>query len=333
MVLMSVLAGSAMHLVREAARVEETDNAFVEADVHPVSSRVPGDVVEVLVTDNQTVEKGQPLARLDPRGFEIQLDAARTALAQAEARIPAAAAQLAQAEAAGRQADAQAQAAAAQLEKARADFKRVENLSARGAGAVSRQDLDSARAGLDSAQASQAAAAAGCEAAQAGIRTAQANLDLAKAGAGNARPAVDEAERQLSYTVLTAPESGRIGKRSIQTGQHVQPGQALLAVVSPGHWIVANFKENQLSKMRQGQTVDITIDAIHGRHFQGTLESFAPGTGAKFTLLAPDNATGNFTKIVQRVPVKILLRDEAAADPEGRITPGLSALVKVQVEP
>jgi membrane fusion protein (multidrug efflux system) len=137
---------------------------------------------------------------------------------------------------------------------------------------------------------------------------------------------------QLSYTTLVAPESGRIAKKTVETGQHVDPGQALLAVVSADRWIVANFKENQLSEMRASQVVEVKIDAIHGRRFRGHVESFAPGTGAEFALLPPDNATGNFTKIVQRVPVKILLEPNDVRELGGRIAPGLSAIATVRVK-
>jgi len=316
-----------------AAKFEETDDAFIEADVHPVSSRISGDVLEVLVGDNQLVAQGQPLAKLDPRDYEMKLAFARTALEQASAQIPQAEAALARAQAAGRETAAKVTVAAAQLEKARLDFDRAEKLFTHEGRAISRQDLDSAKAAFDSATASHTAAIASQEASAAGVRAAEADLTAATAGRDHAQAVVADAELQLSYTVLRAPDAGRVGKRTLQTGQHVQPGQALLAIVSRDNWVVANFKENQLSQMRAGQPVELSIDAIHGQRFSGRVDSFAPGTGAKFTLLPPDNATGNFTKIVQRLPVKILLDETEAKAFASQISPGLSVIATVRVKP
>ena len=329
--LILVIAGLSLWL-SHAAKFEDTDDAFVEADVHPISSRIVGDIQEVLVTDNQIVTKGQPLAKLDPRDYQMKLQAAQTALEQATAQIPQAEAALTQARAASRQADAQVEASAAQLEKARMDFDRAEKLRSNAGQAISRQDFDAMKAAFASATATHTATFASRDAAHAGVSTAEANLSVAKAGRDHAQAAVDDAQLQLSYTVLRAPEDGRIGKRTLQTGQHVQPGQALLAVVSTDNWVVANFKENQLSHMRAGQSVDITIDSIRGHHFTGHVDSFSPGTGAKFTLLPPDNATGNFTKVVQRLPVKILLNAEDSKAYADRISPGLSVIATVRVK-
>lgn len=315
-----------------AAKFEETDDAFIEADVHPVSSRITGDVLEVLVEDNQFVTKGQPLAKLDPRDYEMKLAFARTALEQAAAQIPQAEAALARAQAAGREAAAKVEVTVAQKEKARLDFERAEKLYTTEGRAISRQDYDSAKSAYDAATASHTAAVASHEASAAGVSAAEADLSMAKAGRDHAQTAMDDAELQLSYTVLRAPDAGRIGKRTLQTGQHVQPGQALLAVVSQDTWVVANFKENQLSQMRAGQPVEIKIDAIHGQSFQGRVDSFSPGTGAKFTLLPPDNATGNFTKIVQRLPVKILLDEAEVKAFSAQLSPGLSVIATVRVK-
>lgn len=316
-----------------AAKFEETDDAFIEADVHPVSSRIIGDVLEVLVEDNQIVAKGQPLAKLDPRDYEMKLAFARTTLEQAAAQIPQAEAALAKAHAASRETAAKVAVAAAQLEKARLDFDRAEKLYTNEGRAISRQDLDGAKSAFDSATATHTAAVASQEAAAAGVRAAEADLVVAKAGRDHAQTVVDDAQLQLSYTVLRAPDAGRIGKRTLQTGQHVQPGQALLAVVSQDNWVVANFKENQLAQMRAGQPVEVKIDAIHGQSFHGHVDSFSPGTGAKFTLLPPDNATGNFTKIVQRLPVKILLDASDSKAFASQLSPGLSVIATVRLKP
>ena len=328
---LAVVAAGLTLWISHASKFEDTDDAFIEADVHPISSRIVGDIEEVLVTDNQKVTKGQPLAKLDPRDYETKLQAAQTAREQATAQVPQAEAALTQARAVARQADAQVEASAAMLEKARMDFDRAEKLRSGAGQAISRQDFDAMKAAFASATATHAATFASRDAAHAGVSTAEANLSVAKAGRDHAQAAVDDAQLQLSYTVLRAPEDGRIGKRTLQTGQHVQPGQALLAVVSTDNWVVANFKENQLSHMRAGQPVEITIDSIRGQHFTGHVDSFSPGTGAKFTLLPPDNATGNFTKVVQRLPVKILLKPEDAKAYADRISPGLSVIATVKV--
>lgn len=318
--------------LHHAAKFEETDNSFVEADVHPVSSRVSGNVLEVLAEDNQAVEKGQPLAKLDPRDFEVKLTGAETAFAQASAQVPQAQAALEQARAALNQAEAQIRTSEAQLERARLDFDRAESLRRGPNKVISEQERDNAKAGLDAATGTTDAARAARDAATAGVSNAEANLNAAIAGRERAQASVDDAKLQLSYTTILAPESGRIAKKTVQTGQHLQPGQPLMAVVSPDRWIVANFKENQLAEMRSGQLVEVSIDAISSHEFRGHIDSFAPGTGAKFTLLPPDNATGNFTKIVQRVPVKILLNLEDVRGFEDRIVAGLSATTTVRLK-
>jgi membrane fusion protein (multidrug efflux system) len=139
------------------------------------------------------------------------------------------------------------------------------------------------------------------------------------------------AKLQVDYTIIRAPSAGRIAKKTVEVGQRLQPGQPLMAVVSDQVWVVANFKESQLAHLRIGEKVDVKVDAVEGRTFQGVLDSFSPGTGAKFSLLPPDNATGNFTKVVQRVPVKILIPSESLDTSSRQLAPGLSAVVKVSV--
>jgi membrane fusion protein (multidrug efflux system) len=327
-----LLIAAAAAYVIHASSFEETDNAFIEADVHPISARVPGTVIEVLVGDNQQVVKGQVLARLDAPDFDVKLSVAAADLQQAEAQVPQAEAALAQARAQVRQSESQIQSAAAQMTRAALDFQRTETLSRNAVGAISIQDHEATRAAFDSATSFRDAAVAARDVASSGVLAAEANKSVAEVRVLRAQTLVEEAQLQLSYTSLIAPASGRIGKKTVETGQQVQPGQALMAVVSEDKWIVANFKENQLSTMKPGQAVEISIDAIKGRHFTGRVESIAPGTGAKFALLPPDNATGNFTKIVQRVPVKILFDANTIRGFEQRIAPGLSANAEVRVK-
>ena len=184
---------------------------------------------------------------------------------------------------------------------------------------------------MDGAQAGADIAAAALQAAGSALKSAEAAADAAQAQEKVAEANLKDAELQLSYTGILAPAAGRIGKKNLETGNRVQPGQALLALVQPDVWVVANFKETQLARMRPGQPVRLWVDAFPGREVAGHVESLAPASGAAFALLPPDNATGNFTKIVQRVPVKIVFDSQSASDPEGRLVPGLSAIVEVKV--
>ncbi len=295
----------------------KTDNAYLAAHIHQVSSRVAGTVKEVLVEDNQSVIAGTVLARLDSSDFEIRLEQAKAEAAQAHARIEQAQAQVAQAR-------AQLAREQAQSVKAKRDLERAEALSKGTAGAISRQEFDQAQAAWDAAEAA-------CQASESAVKSALSLIAVASAQAQAADAAVREAELQLGYTDIRAPAAGRIGKRNLEAGNRVQPGQALMAVVQPDVWVVANFKETQLTEMKPGMPVEITVDMFPGRVFRGRVESVAPASGSQFALLPPDNATGNFTRIVQRVPVKIVLDTQTASAYAGRFVPGMSALVRVKV--
>jgi membrane fusion protein, multidrug efflux system len=329
-----ILAGIVTYFVR-AAGYEETDNAFVEGRIHQVSTRVAGTVSEVLVGDFDTVKAGQPLLRLDARDADVAVREAQAGVAQADAGILQAEAALAQARATVQQAGANVAQAVAQMRKAQLDFNRANTLFAQppgGTRVITQADFDNARASLDIATANDAAAAASRDAADAAVHAAEAGSSVAKARRETAAATLANAELQLSYTTIVAPVAGRLGKRGVEIGQRVSPGQALLGLVGDESWIIANFKEGQLSKMKAGQPVSLTIDAIKGHKFDGRVDSFSAGTGAKFALLPPDNATGNFTKIVQRVPVKIVLSAESMRGYESRLRPGLSADVEVAVK-
>ncbi len=295
----------------------KTDNAYVAAHVHTVSARVAGTVEDARVEENQTVEAGAVLARLGPRDFQIRKEQAAAQVSLADAQFQQATAKLAEAQ-------AQVAREEARTGKARLDLERAKTLFEGGQGAISKQEFDQARAEADAME-------AGLKAAQAAVLSAQA---LAKAGEAQQQAAqanLQEAQQQLAYTEIKAPVSGRIGKKNLESGNRVQPGQALLALVEPEVWIYANFKETQLGRMKSGQTVRIRLDAFPGRIFVGTVESLSPATGSQFALLPPDNATGNFTKIVQRVPVKIVFQAQNLGECAGRIVPGMSAIVEVNV--
>ena len=295
----------------------KTDNVYVAAHVHTISPRVAGTVQQVFVDDHQPVQAGTVLARLDPADFQIRVT-------QAEAQVSQAEAQKRQAEARLAEARAQSAREAARAAKARLDFQRAQALFSGTSGAISKQEYDQAQAEHEAAQAAADAAASAIASAQSLIGAADAQIKVATAG-------LQDAKLQLSYTELTAPAAGRIGRKNLETGNRVQPGQSLLALVQEDVWLTANFKETQLARMKPGQTVRVRLDAFPGQQFTGKVESLSPASGAQFALLPPDNATGNFTRIVQRVPVKILFDHASLNGYAGRIVAGMSAVVEVNV--
>jgi membrane fusion protein (multidrug efflux system) len=296
----------------------KTDNAYLAAHIHTISSRVAGTVSEVLVTENQTVPAGSVLARLDPLELEVRRD-------QALAQWSAAKAQVAEAAARVTQAHAQIAREQARAVKAQNDLGRAVALFEGGSGAISRQDLDLARSESEAAKAALKGAESALESANASTAAARAQEQAASAS-------VAEAALQLSYTKILAPAGGRIGRKNLEVGNRIQPGQPILALVQPEIWVNANFKETQLAHIRPGQAVRIQVDAFPGIRLRGTVESISPASGAEFALLPPDNATGNFTKIVQRVPVKILIDPASLGACAGRLAAGMSALVEVRVQ-
>ena len=333
------------HLLIHAFHYEETDDAYVAGHVHQIAPQIDGRVSEVLVKDNQSVRAGDILVKLDPLEYEIGLQKARATVAQAQAQAAQATAassqaeaQLREAEAKVSQAEAQVRQTAAELELAQQNYNRNRKLFQGTNEVITKADFDTTQSALNAKKAINDAAQANVRAAEAGIASAHAaqeaaTAQLAAAGAmANIGAAeVREAERKLSDTVLKAPMDGRIGNKNVEAGNRVQAGQTLLAFVEPDVWVVANFKETQLSKMRPGQAVELFLDAVPGRALHGTVESVAPASGAQFALLPADNATGNFTKIVQRVPVKIVLDPETVRDLGERLLPGLSTVVDVKI--
>ena len=241
---------------------------------------------------------------------------ARARLAQAKEGVTAAQAAVAQAQEGVKQ--AQAQVARAQVGVASAQAK-----------------VALAQEGISAAVAKLAASKGGLQQAQATgeqTKVSRAQYDAAKAAIGQSEASVKDAQLQLSYTNITAPAAGQIGRKSVEVGQRVQPGTPLMAIVSNDLWVVANFKETQLANMKPGQKVEIKLDAFGGRKFEGRLDSFSPASGAQFSLLPPDNATGNFTKVVQRIPVKVVFDAESIKGYESRIAPGMSATVNVELK-
>jgi membrane fusion protein (multidrug efflux system) len=309
------------HALRATWGTESTDDAFVEGHLVYVSPRVSGQVLEVLVDENQEVAAGAPLVRIDAADYEARV-------AHARANLEVARNSLAQTSASAEAAAAQARAAQARLSQAELDLARARGLFAQGAGS---------KTALDAAQSARDAAAAELRAAQRREAAERAMLGSA-APVKQAEAALREAELALGYTAISAPIAGRIGKKNVEVGATVQPGQPLLTIVAThGNWVVANFKETQIGAMKPGDPVEISVDAYPGRAWRGHVESISPATGAKYALLPPDNATGNFTKVVQRVPVRVALdavEGEGAAGEDPTALPvGLSVVARVRPNP
>ncbi len=309
----------------------ETENAFVSGHVHPVSARIAGVVTRVLVEDNQSVKEGDVIAELDPADQRVKIEQIEAQIASAGQQVLQADAQVAQVKAQASGAQAQVAQSEAQLQRAKQDAERYGQLYNTTMKAVSKAELDAANASRAGATADLTAKRDGVLAAEAQIGAAGAARDVVKAQIKVLQTQLKDAKQQLAYNRVLAPAAGRIGKRSVEVGMRVQAGQQLAAIVQENVWVTANFKETQLAELHPGQEVKIVIDAMPDHPLVGTLDSFAPASGAQFALLPADNATGNFTKIVQRVPVKILLRAEDVAQFKGRLVPGMSALAEVRL--
>ncbi len=305
---------------------EGTDNAYVHSDVTPISPKVAGHVVAVEIADNQQVAAGQVLLRIDDRDYRARLEQARAAVAGAKAALANIDTRLTVQNSVIAGAEAQLEAAAAEAVRARQELTRAQRLVRDDY--ASRQRLDADQAAVAKAAAAERAAAAARDAAIGQIEVLRAERAVAEAGLWRAEAALAAAEVDLEGTVVRAPVDGVVGNRGVRVGQFVRPGAVLMAVVPlHGVWIEANFKETQIGRLAAGQAVSVAIDAFPGWPVTGRIDSFAPASGAQFSLLPPENASGNFTKVVQRIPVRIALpRDNPLA---GLLRPGMSAVVSV----
>jgi membrane fusion protein (multidrug efflux system) len=339
---------------------ESTDDAQVDGHVNAMAARVGGTVLAVLVADNQPVEKGTMLVRIDPRDYEVALLRAQADLAENEATARAAQttvpltsttvdSQEAAADSDLAGAEARLAAAQAQLSEAQGrerqtagDLERFRPLLAKDE--ISKQQFDAAATAANSARASREAAEAAVHGAEKAIEAARARLAQARTGREQvaivssraasaaakvemARAALDQAKLNLAYTEVKAPVGGVVSRKTVEVGQVVQPGQPLLALVPLDDvWVTANFKESQLKSIRPGQPVEVAVDA-YGRTYRGRVDSIAAATGSRFSLLPPENASGNYVKVVQRIPVKIVL--EPGQDKEHLLRPGLSVVPTV----
>lgn len=374
-----------------ASQYESTDNATLVGNMHPVSSRVAGTIQEVLVSDNQTVKKGELLAVIDSRDYDIALSQAEhqlksmesqaetarksitlserqaiSQITQARGDIGSSQSGIRQSQQAVKEMQAGIEGARQQVrqqeanyQKALADYNRYTGADPE---AVSAQQIDVAKTNLSVAEAARNSAKSSLLQAQArygqmqsaigssvskltqakgvyqGAQAQQLQVSVTRSQYQNAldqveiaKDAVRQAKLNLSYTRVVAPADGRVGRKSLEIGQRVQPGEPLMSLVSPEIWVVANFKETQLERMRPGQPVEIEVDAFPNHPLTGKVQSFSPASGAQFALLPPENATGNFTKIVQRIPVKILIDPQSIRGYETLLVPGMSTEVKVHV--
>jgi membrane fusion protein, multidrug efflux system len=306
--------------------VESTDDAYLQADGVTVAPKVSGYVTEVLVADNQPVEAGAPLLRLDARQYQASVDQAQATVDARQADLQRADADLLQQHAKVAQAQAEERVARVALAHAEDNVRRYAPLAATGAETAERlADLVSTR---DQARATLASNAAAVHSAETQIVATTAEIAQARAQLEAANANLRQVRLDLGDSTVYSPIAGRVGDRTVRIGQYVQPGTRLLTVVPVQNvYLTANFKETQVGRMRVGQPAALHVDALHGVELHGVVDSFAPGTGAQFALLPPENATGNFTKIVQRVPVRI--RIETGANTRRVLLPGLSVTVDV----
>jgi len=308
--------------------LESTDDAYVKADSTIIAPKVSGYIAQVLVTDNQPVKAGQLLARIDDRDYRTALNQAKADVAAAEASVRNIDAQLALQQPVIEQGKADVTAAEANLKFAQEERARYDDLMKTGSGTVQRaQQTDAA---LRSSTAQLQGAKSALAAAERKVDVLSTQRAQATAQVERARAVELQAELNLSYTAITAPVDGTVGARTLRVGQYVQAGTQLMAVVPlDAVYVVANFKETQLTHVRNGQPVELTIDSFRNTTLKGHVDSLSPASGLEFALLPPDNATGNFTKIVQRVPVKIVLDDNKLA---GLLRPGMSAIPTVNTK-
>jgi len=322
---------------------QSTDDAFIDGHIIPVSAKVAGRVQSVYVLDNQTVNKGDLVVELDPRDFDAAAGQKAAALQSSQAQASAAQAALQEAiahvkttQATVESDQATADADAAQNDKAQSDFKRYEDLYK--TKVVSPLDVDQFRAVAKSAQATLDAAEKKVLSDKALVDEARAQVD-AYAGLVQAVTAqIHESDANLataklnqSYTRILAPESGWVTQKSIESGQYVQAGQNMFALVPKEVWVTANFKEDQIRRMHPGQTVEIAVDALHDKKYKGHIDSIQAGSGARFSLLPPENATGNYVKVVQRIPIKILFDEPLNTGAGLPLGPGESVVPTVEI--
>jgi membrane fusion protein (multidrug efflux system) len=307
---------------------ESTDDAYVDGNIVQIAPRVSALVLARHINDNQLVHPGDLMIELDPTDFEVALEQARAQLAASEGRLAQAQAQIGASRASVEQSSAQIDAALVTLTNATLDLQRYESVDIR---ARSKQQLDNAIAAENSAKAQVEQARAAKISAEANVSTADAAIKAAEGDVKTAQANVHRAEVNLGYCRIYAPCEGRVTQRNVEVGDYMQTAQTMFMLVEPDVWVTANYKETQLKYMKPGQPVTLTVDELSGRKFNGRVDSIQAGSGSRFGVLPAENATGNFVKIVQRVPVKIIFDHGANTNDADLLSPGLSAYPRVKV--
>lgn len=330
----ALLLGSGVYYWLTTHNIESTDDAYTDGRAVSIAPQVSGQVVSLAVTDNQFVRKGQPLIHIDPRQYVNDKNIAQGVLDTAKGQLAGLTfgAEIARKNFPARLKQAQAQLASAQAAevKAQADYQRQRSLPKQ---ATTQQEVDAATAAWLQAQAQVKLAEAQvmeAEPVPQQIGEADAQVGQQKGQTEQAQARLDQANLNLSWTVVTAPQDGWITKRNVEMGNYVTAGQQIFSIVSPEVWVTANFKESQLARIRPGQPVKIAVDAYPQLDLKGHVDSVQLGSGSKFTAFPPENATGNFIKIVQRVPVKILI--DSGLDPALPLPLGISVVPTVKVQ-
>ncbi len=335
-VLLSVVAVVAIGgflYYQHARQYESTDDAFVDAHIVRIAPQVAGTLVRVADVDNRHVAAGTVLAEIEPSGQEDQLAEAQANVAQAQEQYGASLSQVSSAMAARQQAAAQALSPEADAAKARDDLRRYLELRRLDSAAVAQQQIDDARAAATRTAALAAAARRNVDSADAAVDVARDQSKVARAGIAARRAQLGQSRTTVGNLRLAAPIAGQVVNRQVNVGSYVQPGTQLMAIVPERLWVTANFKETQLARMKVGQPVDIKVDAYPDVEFKGHIDSFQNGAGQAFALLPPQNATGNYVKVVQRVPVRIVFDTGGNPDPRRYpIGPGMSVVPTVKVE-
>jgi membrane fusion protein (multidrug efflux system) len=331
-ILALVLIGALFFTVKEYIYYqshEVTDDAQVDADISPVVARVGGYVKEIRFQDNQYVKAGDTLVILDDRDYKIKLQQVQAALTSARQSVNVSQSNVSEAKTGITTAEANVEAVKVQVWKATQDFNRFQNLY--NDHAITKAQFDDAKAAKDAAEAQLAVVQSQVPVQAKKVSTNESQVGATASNILSRQADIDYAKLQLSYTVILAPAGGIISKKSIQLGQLIQAGQTLFSIVNEnGLYITANFKETQMQHLQLNDKVDVEVDAFPDKPVPGVVQSFSGATGAKFSLLPPDNATGNFVKVVQRIPVKIILQSDSTV--LNRLRPGMSVKVVVHTK-
>ncbi len=305
-----------------------TDDAYIDGHVSQISPQVSARVIALHIDDNQFVHTGEVLAELDPTDYLVALEQAKAQVAAAQGRLEQAKAQVGSAKASVVQADAEVEAAQITYDNAIRDAKRYQEVDAR---ARSQQQLDNATTSEKNAHAQLDRAKASRVSANASVTTAEAMVKAAEGELQTSAASVHRAEVNLGYCKIVSPVSGRVTERTVEVGNFVTIGQALFMLVDPNVWVTANFKETQLTHLRQGQDVTIKVDAFPKLKLHGRVDSIQAGSGSRFSVLPAENATGNYVKVVQRIPVKIIFEHDANTNNAPMLSPGQSVIPRVKV--